>query len=111
MPTRKINFDTVRKIGLAWPGVEESTAYGSPALKDRGKLLACVPTHRSAEPGSLAGRVGFDRAKLLAAAPDCYCVTELSQLQRRAGSHVVRHARCPARLARHGSQVRDRRLA
>jgi hypothetical protein len=31
--------------------VEESTAYGSPALKVRGKLLACVPAHRSAEPG------------------------------------------------------------
>jgi hypothetical protein len=72
-----INFDTVRKIGLALPGVEESTAYGSPALKVRGKLLACVPTHRSAEPGSVAVRVGFDdRAELLAAAPDVYYVTD-----------------------------------
>jgi hypothetical protein len=69
MPTSKINFDTVRKIGLALPGVEESTAYGSPALKVRGKLLACVPTHRSAEPSSLAVRVDFDdHADLLAAA-------------------------------------------
>jgi hypothetical protein len=34
-----IGLDTVRKIGLALPGVEESTAYGSPALKVRGKLL------------------------------------------------------------------------
>jgi len=48
------NFDTVRNIGLVLPGVKESTAYGSPALKVRGKLLACVPAHRSAEPGSLA---------------------------------------------------------
>src|SRR2546423_6288167 len=32
-----INFDTVRKIGLALPGVEASTAYGAPALKIRGK--------------------------------------------------------------------------
>ena len=72
-----INFDTVRKIGLRLPGVEESTAYGSPALKVRGKLLACVPTHRSAEPGSLAVRVDFDdRAELLAAAPDVYYVTD-----------------------------------
>ena len=77
MPRSTINFDTVRKIGLALPGVEESTAYGSPALKVHGKLLACVPSHRSAEPGSLAVRVGFDdRAELLAAAPDVYCVTE-----------------------------------
>ena len=72
-----INFDTVRKIGLTLPGVEESTAYGAPALKVHGKLLACVPAHRSAEPGSLAVRVGFDdRAELLAAAPDVYYVTD-----------------------------------
>src|SRR5246127_819936 len=72
-----INFDTVRKIGLAFPGVEDSTAYGSPALKVRGKLLACVPTHRSAGPGSLAVRVDFDdHAELLAADPDIYYVTD-----------------------------------
>jgi hypothetical protein len=71
MSKSNISFDTVRKIGLTLPGVEESTAYGSPALKVRGKLLACVPTHRSAERGSLAVRVDFDdRADLLAAAPD-----------------------------------------
>ena len=72
-----INVDTVRKIGLTLPGVEESTAYGAPALKVRGKLLACVPSHRSAEPGSLVVRVGFDdRAELLAADPDVYYVTD-----------------------------------
>ena len=72
-----INFDTVRKIGLALPGVEESTAYGSPALKVHGKLLACVPSHRSAEPGSLVVRIDFDdRAELLAADPDVYYVTD-----------------------------------
>jgi len=72
-----ISFDTVRKIGLALPGVEERTAYGAPALKVHEKLLACIPTHRSAEPGSLAVRVGFDdRAELLAAAPDVYYMTD-----------------------------------
>jgi hypothetical protein len=72
-----INFDRVRKIGLALPGVEASTAYGSPALKVRGKLLACVPTHRSAEPGSLMVRMGLDdRAELLAAEPNVYYVTD-----------------------------------
>jgi hypothetical protein len=77
MPRSTVSFDTVRKIGLALPGVEESTAYGSPALKVHGKLLACVPVNRSAEPGSLAVRIGFDdRAELLAAAPDVYYVTD-----------------------------------
>lgn len=72
-----IEFDTVRKIGLTLPGVEESTAYGAPALKVRGKLLCCIPTHRSAEPGSLVVCVGFeDRAELLAGAPDAYYVED-----------------------------------
>ena len=71
------NFDTVRKIGLALPGAEESTAYGSPALKVGGKLLACVPAHRSTEPGSLMVRMSLDeRAELLAADPDVYYVTD-----------------------------------
>jgi len=77
MPKSTVNFDSVRKIGLTLLGVEESTAYGAPALKVSGKLLACVPTHRSAEPNSLVVRVGFDdRAELLAAAPDVYYVTD-----------------------------------
>lgn len=77
MTKQKINLDTVRKIGLALPGVEDGTAYGSPALKVRGKLLACIPVHKSAEPGSLAVRIGFDeRAELIAADPDTYYLTE-----------------------------------
>jgi hypothetical protein len=77
MPKRTIDFDTVRNIGLALPGVEESTAYGFPALKVNGKLLACVPANRSAEPGSIAVRMDFDdRAELLAEAPDVYYVTD-----------------------------------
>ncbi len=77
MPRSTIKFDTVRKIGLALPGVEESTAYGSPALKVHGKLLACVPVNRSVEPGSLVVRVSFDdRAELLAADPDVYYATD-----------------------------------
>jgi hypothetical protein len=77
MPRSTINFDTVRNIGLALPGVEESTVYGLPALKIQGKLLAGVPANRSAEPASLVVRVDFDdRAELLAADPDVYYVTD-----------------------------------
>jgi hypothetical protein len=77
MPKKTIDFEMVRKIGLALPGVEDSTAYGSPALKARGRLLACVPAHRSAEPGSLVVCVGFnDRADLLAGEPGTYYVTD-----------------------------------
>jgi hypothetical protein len=77
MSRNTIDFDTVRKIGLALPGVEESTAYGLPALKVHGKLLACLPANPSAEPSSLVVRMDFDeRAELLTAAPDVYYVTD-----------------------------------
>ncbi len=79
MPSRKstVTFETVRDIALTLPGVEESTAYGVPALKIRGKLLACVPSNRSAEPGSLVLRVGFDdRAALLEGEPSVYYITD-----------------------------------
>jgi hypothetical protein len=70
-------FAMVREIGRILPGVEESTAFGQPALKIRGKLLACIASHRSAEPGSLVVRVDFaDRDELLAADPNVYYVTE-----------------------------------
>jgi hypothetical protein len=73
------------------PGVEASTAYGQPALKVRGKLMACVPAHRSAEPDSLVVFVDFgDRAELLAAAPDVYYVTD----------HYVGHTSVLVRLSR-----------
>ena len=77
MRSNSINFDTVRNIGLTFPGVEESTAYGSPVLKVFGKILAGIAVNRSAEPGSLMLCVDFDdRAELLAADPEVYYVTE-----------------------------------
>jgi len=51
--------------------------FGQPALKVRGKMFACVPSHKSAEPDSLAVRTDFEqRAELLAADPDVYYITE-----------------------------------
>lgn len=73
----RIDFSTVRKIGLTLPGVEEGTTYGSPALKVRGKLLACIAIHRSAEANSLAVRIDFrQRDELLAADPATYYLTD-----------------------------------
>ena len=75
--TGTITFDSVRDIALTLPGVEESTAYGFPALKVNGKVLACVPAHREAEPGSLVVRVNFDdRTELLESDPAVYYVTD-----------------------------------
>ena len=73
MPRRKITFETVMEIGLRLPQVEERTMYGTPALKLNGKLLACVPTNKAAEPDSLAVSIDFDqREGLIADAPETY---------------------------------------
>ncbi len=77
MPGKRVTFDTVRELGLALPDVEDSTMYGKLALKVRGKLLACLAIHKSAEPESLVVRIDLEqRAGLLAEAPETYYVTE-----------------------------------
>lgn len=77
MPRSTITFDTVEQIGVSLPGVEKSVAYGVPALKLRGELLACIPANPSAEPGSLLVRMDSDdRAELLAGDPAVYYVTD-----------------------------------
>ena len=91
MPQKQMDWDTVRRIARRLPEVEESTAYGSPALKVRGKLLACIPTHRSAEPGSVAVRIDLERrAGLLEDAPEVYYVKD----------HYVNYPVVLVRLAR-----------
>jgi hypothetical protein len=73
MAKKKMTFDTVRNIGLKLPGVEDGTTYGTPALKVGGKMFTCIPSHKSAEPDSLAVRIDFaQRDELVAADPDTY---------------------------------------
>src|SRR5262245_15464545 len=77
MPKHTAGFDTVRKIGLALPGAEESVAWGTPVLKVRGQIFAGIAIHSSAEPGSLMVRMApEDRDELISAAPDVYYVTD-----------------------------------
>lgn len=68
-----MNYQDVRRLALALPGVEDSTSYGTPALKVRGKLLA-----RLKEDGvTLVMLVGFDERELLMAAePETYFITD-----------------------------------
>jgi hypothetical protein len=74
---KAIGFDTIRRLGLAMPGVEVSTYYGSPALKVHKQMFACLATHPSAEPHTLIVSVGFDqRDELIAADPDIYYLKE-----------------------------------
>jgi hypothetical protein len=91
MPKTKVDFSTVRTIALELPGVEESTTYGSPCFKARGKLLTCIAIHRSAEPDTLAVRIDPDRrAEMIADAPDVYYLTD----------HYVNHPFVLVRLQR-----------
>src|SRR5262245_14587519 len=88
---KAVTFEDVRVLGLRLPDVEESTMYGMPALKLRGKLLACIASHKSSEPNSLVVRIDFDqRDELIAAEPQIYYVTH----------HYVDYACVVARLAR-----------
>lgn len=61
------------RMGRALPNVEEGTSWGAPALKVCGQMMACVPTNKSAEPGSFLIRIDrAERPALLAEAPDLY---------------------------------------
>jgi hypothetical protein len=96
---KTIGFDLVRKIGRALPDVEEGTSWGAPCLKVNGKMFTCIPTHKSAEPNSLAVRLDFaDRDELIAAEPDTYYLKE----------HYVNYPCVLVRLSRvHPDALRD----
>src|SRR6266566_517268 len=68
-----VTWSTVRELVLAFPCVEESTSYRTPAIKVRGKLIA--PLKEDGEtivvPMTLA-----DRAMRIEADPDVFFVTE-----------------------------------
>jgi hypothetical protein len=99
MPKRPITLDTVRKIALSLPDVEEGTMYGAPAFRVQGRMFACQPSHRSAEPGSLVVLVDFPvRDEMLNADPDTYYVTD----------HYVGYTSVLVRLSRvHPDALRD----
>ena len=71
--TKVRTWAAVCRIGRAFPGVAESTSYGTPALKVAGKLLV-----RLREDGeTLALRTTFvDRDLLLRAAPTTFFLEE-----------------------------------
>jgi hypothetical protein len=71
--SRGVTFEEVRAVALAFPGVEESTSYGTPALKVRGKLLARL--HQSME--CLVLRADFiDRQIMIQSAPSTFFITD-----------------------------------
>jgi hypothetical protein len=98
-PSTALAFDDVRAMGRHLSGTTDGLAYGSPALKVNGRTFACVPTHKSAAPNSLAVWVPLDqREELLKSAPDIYYVKD----------HYVDHPIVLVRLSRiHRDALRD----
>jgi hypothetical protein len=99
MPARKRKpadpFAMVREVGLALPDVEEVTKRGAPVLKMRGRFMAGLTVHPSAEPDTLVVRCEIEQRELLIEdAPETYYITEY-------------HARWPLVLARLSRIDRD----
>ena len=68
-----VSWNDVRKIGLTFENVEEATSYGTPALKQKKKLLI-----RLKEDGeTMVAIVGFDnRDMLMEIDPKTYFTTD-----------------------------------
>ena len=70
---RGVTFETVRQIAQTLPGAEESTSYGTPAFKVKGKLFA--RQHQDGE--SLVIAVDFAaREEMMNAAPEKFYLTD-----------------------------------
>ncbi len=68
------DYRRVCAVALALPGVEESTSYGTPSLKVKGKILARLRTEAE---GALTLRCDFlDRQILLQSAPRTFFLTD-----------------------------------
>jgi hypothetical protein len=68
-----VTFEQVRLAARAFPGVEDSTSYGTPALKVRGKLLARL--HQNGECLVLRADL-LDREILLQSDSEVFYVTD-----------------------------------
>jgi hypothetical protein len=77
MAKKVAGFERVRKVGAKIPGLEEGKAWNGPCLKADDKIAACMATHKSADPGTLAVVVGEDvRDELIEGDPDVYYIRD-----------------------------------
>ena len=68
-----VTYEMVRELGLMLPDVVESTSYGTPALKVKGKLL--VRLHQDLD--KIVLPTPFDRREeMIAADPETYFITD-----------------------------------
>src|SRR2546421_3738648 len=70
---RGVTFETVRQIAQTLPGAEESTSYGTPAFKVKGKLFARF--HQGGE--ALVVSVDFEqREEMMNTSPEKFYITD-----------------------------------
>jgi len=70
-----VTYDVVRGIALTFPNVEESTSYGTPALKVKGKLF--VRWRNEEDTDTIVLKMPLDqREELMAADPETYFITD-----------------------------------
>jgi hypothetical protein len=96
---RRTSFRTVESIGRTLPDVEVTTTWGQPALKVRGRMFACIASHKSAEPNTLVVMMDFpDREALIDDDPDTYYLKD----------HYLNYPCVLVRLSRvHDDALRD----
>jgi hypothetical protein len=71
------SFKRVEAIGRTLADVEVTTTWGKPTLKVRGKMFACIASHKSAEPNTLVVMMDFAaRDALIADDPGIYYLKE-----------------------------------
>ena len=72
-PGKGVTFDTVREVARTLPAAEESTSYGTPAFKVKGKLFA--RRHQDGE--SLVINMDFaEREEMMSAASEKFYITD-----------------------------------
>jgi hypothetical protein len=70
---KRITIAAAMKMGTALPDVEQTTSWGAPTLKVRGKMMACQAINKEAEPNTLVVCMPIaDRDELISADPDVY---------------------------------------
>jgi hypothetical protein len=72
-PSRKVNYDIVRRVALTFPNVEESTSYGTPALKVKGKLFVRL---REDNQTIVLRMESHQREEMMADDPETYFITD-----------------------------------
>jgi hypothetical protein len=71
--TSRVTYETIRRMALTFPHVQEGTSYGTSALKVKGKLFVRLRP----ELDSIVLKMPFDqREEMMAADPATYYITD-----------------------------------